>query len=321
MNKLEKLRQMTTIVADTSDIDSIKEYQPTDATTNPSLLFKAARQPQYNELVSSAVRSAKSNSTGLNDQTRQALKQLAVNFGVEILNIIPGRVSTEVDARLSFDTEGTIRYANELIELYQATGVDPERILIKVASTWEGIRAATELERQGIHCNLTLLFGMGQAVACADAGVTLISPFVGRIMDWYKEADGVDAYAAHEDPGVKSVTGIYNYYKKHGYNTIVMGASFRNIDEILELAGCDYLTISPKLMETLQQQEGDVEVKLDPEIARQTGADKITLDEISFRWQLNDDPMATEKLAEGIRGFTADTLKLEQYMTEVCENC
>jgi transaldolase len=321
MNKLEKLRQMTTIVADTSDIDSIKEYQPTDATTNPSLLFKAARQPQYNELVSSAVSSAKSNSTGLNDQTRQALKQLAVNFGVEILNIIPGRVSTEVDARLSFDTEGTIRYANELIELYQATGVDPERILIKVASTWEGIRAATELERQGIHCNLTLLFGMGQAVACADAGVTLISPFVGRIMDWYKEADGVDAYAAHEDPGVKSVTGIYNYYKKHGYNTIVMGASFRNIDEILELAGCDYLTISPKLMETLQQQEGDVEVKLDPEIARQTGADKITLDEISFRWQLNDDPMATEKLAEGIRGFTADTLKLEQYMTEVCENC
>lgn len=321
MNKLEKLRQVTTIVADTGDIDSIKEYQPTDATTNPSLLFLAAQQPQYHELVSSAVRSGKSISADLGDQTRQALKQLAVNFGVEILNIIPGRVSTEVDARLSFDAEGTIRYANELIELYQIAGVNPERILIKVASTWEGIRAATELERQGIHCNLTLLFSMVQAVASADAGVTLISPFVGRIMDWYKKAEGVDAYAAHEDPGVKSVTSIYNYYKKHGYNTIVMGASFRNIDEILELAGCDYLTIAPKLMETLQQQEGDVERKLDPEFARQTGFDRITLDERAFRWQLNDDAMATEKLAEGIRGFTADTLKLERYMKEVCENC
>ncbi len=321
MNKLEKLREMTTIVADTGDIDSIREYRPTDATTNPSLLLGAAQQPQYQELVSSAVRFGKSKSTDLAEQTGQALKKLAVNFGVEILDIVPGRVSTEVDARLSFDTQGTVRDANELIELYQAAGVDPARILIKIASTWEGIRAAEELERQGIHCNLTLLFSTAQAVACADAGVTLISPFVGRIMDWYKKAEGVDGYAAHEDPGVRSVTRIYNYYKRHDYGTIVMGASFRNTDEILELAGCDYLTIAPKLMASLQEDKGDVERKLDPETARTTGADKITLDEPSFRWQLNDDAMATEKLAEGIRNFTSDTLQLEQYMTEVCRNC
>lgn len=321
MNKLEKLREMTTIVADTGDIESIEAYRPTDATTNPSLLFKAAQQPQYHDLVSAAVRYGKSQSDDLGEQTRHALDKLAVSFGVEILNLVPGRVSTEVDARLSFDTEATIRHANALIELYQTAGVDPARILIKIASTWEGIRAAEALENQGIHCNLTLLFSMAQAAACADAGVTLISPFVGRILDWYKKADGVDGYPPHEDPGVKSVTRIYNYYKKHDYNTVVMGASFRNTDQILELAGCDYLTIAPKLMEELQQDGGEVPRKLSPENAKDAGEDKMDITQSTFRWLLNDDAMATEKLAEGIRSFTADTLKLQEHMTQVCRNC
>jgi len=321
MNRLEKLREMTTIVADTGDIESIEAYRPTDATTNPSLLLKAAQQPQYHDLVSAAVRYGKSRSDDLTEQTRDALDKLAVSFGVEILNLVPGRVSTEVDARLSFDTEGTIRHANNLIELYQSAGADPSRILIKIASTWEGIRAAEALERQGIHCNLTLLFGMAQAVACADAGVTLISPFVGRILDWYKKAEGVDGYPPHEDPGVRSVTRIYYYYKKHDYDTVVMGASFRNTDQILELAGCDYLTIAPKLMEALQQDDGPVLRKLSPEDANEAGADKMDMDQSTFRWLLNDDAMATEKLAEGIRSFAADTLKLQEHMMQICRNC
>lgn len=321
MNKLDQLRELTTIVADTGDVESIVEYKPTDATTNPSLLYKAAQQTQYQELVNSAAIYGKSVSKDRDEQIRNALKQLAVNFGVEILKIVPGRVSTEVDARLSFDTEGMVSRAKELIELYQSAGIDPSRILIKVASTWEGIKAAEVLEKQGIHCNLTLLFSFAQAIACADAGVTLISPFVGRIFDWYKKAQGVDHFAAHEDPGVLSVTKIYNYYKKHDYSTVVMGASFRNTDQILELAGCDYLTIAPKLMEELQNVEGKVVRKLDPQTAKTTELEKVELGEKEFRLLLNKDAMATEKLAEGIRGFTKDTLKLEKLMGEICSNC
>lgn len=321
MNKLEQLRKMTTIVADTGDVESIVEYKPTDATTNPSLLYKAAQQTQYQQLVRSAVAYGNSVSKNLDEQTKNALMRLAVNFGVEILKIVPGRVSTEVNPRLSFDTEGMVSRAKQLIELYQSEGIDPNRILIKVASTWEGIKAAELLEKQGIHCNLTLLFSFAQAAACADAGVTLISPFVGRILDWHKKSQGVEHIPAHEDPGVQSVTTIYNYYKKHDYNTVVMGASFRNTDEILELAGCDYLTIAPKLMEELQNTEGELVRKLDPQTAKAKGLEKVQLDEKEFRWLLNNDAMATEKLAEGIRGFTKDTLKLEKLMSEICSNC
>lgn len=312
MNKLEQLRQYTTVVADTGDFGSISIYKPTDATTNPSLLFKAAQIEQYKELVQSAIEYGREKGKALEDRIRLAMDRLAINFGVEILNIIPGRVSTELDARLSFDMKGSIRRAEELIELYQKAGVDRKRILIKVASTWEGIKAAAELEKRGIHCNLTLLFGFPQAVACAEAGVTLISPFVGRILDWYKKSEGVDGYPAPEDPGVKSVSRIYNYYKKHGYQTQVMGASFRNTEEILELAGCDLLTISPELMEELRKAEGEVVRRLDPQAAKKAGEDKIALDESRFRWMLNADAMATEKLAEGIRNFTKDTLRLEE---------
>ena len=312
MNKLEQLRQYTTVVADTGDFGSISIYKPTDATTNPSLLFKAAQIEQYKELVQSAIEYGREKGKALEDRIRLAMDRLAINFGVEILNIIPGRVSTELDARLSFDMEGSIRRAEELIELYQKAGVDRKRILIKVASTWEGIKAAAELEKREIHCNLTLLFGFPQAVACAEAGVTLISPFVGRILDWYKKSEGVDGYPAPEDPGVKSVSRIYNYYKKHGYQTQVMGASFRNTEEILELAGCDLLTISPELMEELRKAEGEVVRRLDPQAAKKAGEDKIALDESRFRWMMNADAMATEKLAEGIRNFTKDTLRLEE---------
>lgn len=311
---------MTTIVADTGDVESIVEYKPTDATTNPSLLYKAAQQTQYQHLVRSAAAYGNSVSKDLDEQTKNALMRLAVNFGVEILKIVPGRVSTEVNPRLSFDTEGMVSRAKQLIELYQSEGIDPNRILIKIASTWEGIKAAELLEKQGIHCNLTLLFSFAQAAACADAGVTLISPFVGRILDWHKKAQGVEHIPAQEDPGVQSVMTIYNYYKKHDYNTVVMGASFRNIDEILELAGCDYLTIAPKLMEELQSTEGELVRKLDPQTAKAKDLEKVRLDEKAFRWLLNDDAMATEKLAEGIRGFTKDTLKLEKLMGEICSN-
>ncbi len=321
MNKLDQLREMTVVVADTGDIDSIREYRPTDCTTNPSLLLSAAQQPQYEHLVQSAIEYGKSCGGNPERQTAATLKKLAVNFGTELLKIVPGRVSTEVDARLSFDRDATIHYAEELIQLYQDNDVGPERVLIKVASTWEGIQAAAELEKRGIHCNLTLLFHFAQAAACADAGVTLISPFVGRILDWYKKAEGVTGYAAPEDPGVQSVTEIYRYFKRHGYATQVMGASFRNKEEILELAGCDLLTIAPKLMEELRREQGTLERKLDPDSARATGRDRVQYDEIQFRWELNEDPMATEKLAEGIRRFNADSLQLLEFMHQACHDC
>ncbi|WP_222932242.1 transaldolase [Allochromatium humboldtianum] len=319
MNRLEALKSMTTVVADTGDFQAIIDYRPQDATTNPSLLYKAAQMPAYRELVEDAVLHGTRHGGGDSQaQARLTMDKLAVNFGTEILKVVPGRVSTEIDARLSFDTEGTVRRAEALVELYDQAGIDArERVLFKIASTWEGIRAAERLERQGIHCNLTLLFGFAQAVACADAGVTLISPFVGRILDWYKKAENVAGYPADEDPGVRSVTRIYNYYKRHDYPTVVMGASFRNLDEILELAGCDYLTISPALLGELASTEGEVPRRLDPDRARALDIPRVGYDEIGFRWELNEDAMATEKLAEGIRLFTADTLKLERFAREI----
>lgn len=322
MSKLDQLKTMTTVVADTGDFGSIAEYKPQDTTTNPSLLYKAAQLPQYRHLVEDAVAFGQTRGGSTLEQARWTMDKLAVNFGAEILQIVPGRVSTEIDARLSFDTEGTIARCEGLIELYQDIGVDPrERVLFKIASTWEGIRAAEALQRRGIHCNLTLLFSFAQAIACADAGVTLISPFVGRILDWYKHAENVSGYPADEDPGVKSVTEIFNYYKRHGYGTIVMGASFRNVDEILELAGCDYLTIAPQLLAELAESDGDVPRKLDPAAAAAMDIPEQHFDERAFRWGLNEDAMATEKLAEGIRLFAADTRKLETFAHDICRNC
>ena len=317
MNKLEQLRSMTTVVADTGDIESIQQYRPSDATTNPSLLYKAAQMPQYQPLVRSAIEYAQAKGGSEEQRRLLTLDKIAVNFGKEILDIVPGRVSTEVDARLSFDTAATIARAEQLIALYREAGVDSARILIKIASTWEGIRAAEVLEKKGIHCNLTLMFSLAQAVGAAEAGATLISPFVGRIMDWYKKAEGVEGYAAADDPGVKSVATIYQYLKKFGYDTVVMGASFRNIDEIMELAGCDLLTIAPALMEQLRNSEGELPRKLSPEMAREADIERFELNEARFRWLMNEDAMATEKLAEGIRGFAADTLKLEQLVTDI----
>jgi len=314
MNKLEQLRQMTTVVADTGDIDSIKQHKPTDATTNPSLLLKAAQQQQYQRLVKSAIKYGSSKSKSPEQQTEDILDRIAVNFGVEILKIVPGRVSTEVDARLSFNTEASVHRARKLIALYKDAGIKKERVLIKIASTWEGIKAAEQLEQEDIHCNLTLLFSIAQAVACAEAGITLISPFVGRILDWYKKAEGVSGYLAYEDPGVLSVAAIYDYFKKFGYKTVVMGASFRNHEEILELAGCDLLTISPALMEELRNQDGEVIQKLNAEDAKKMDIEKLESDEPQFRWLMNEDTMATEKLSEGIRNFTLDTLKLIHYV-------
>ncbi len=318
MNKLEQLKKMTTVVADTGDIDAIGIYTPTDATTNPSLLLKAAQMPSYEHLLQDAIDYAMARSEQMETRAPDMMDKLAVNFGAEILNIIPGRVSTEVDARLSFDAEATVTRAESLMKLYEKAGVDASRVLIKVASTWEGIQAAGMLEQRGIHCNLTLMFSLAQAVAAAEAGVTLISPFVGRIMDWYKQSEGVDGYAAADDPGVLSVTQIYNYYKHHGYSTVVMGASFRNVGEILELAGCDLLTISPGLMEELRGMEGDVARRLDPEQARGMEIEKLPMHESAFRWMMNEDPMATEKLAEGIRNFARDALKLEAFACSQC---
>jgi len=317
MNKLSRLRELTTVVADTGDIESIRKYAPVDATTNPSLLFKAAQDDKYRALVDDAIRFGLDASVATDRQLELTLDRLAMNFGVEILGIIPGRVSTEVDARLSFDTDATIARAEQLIGMYEASGIGRERVLIKIASTWEGIAAAGQLERRGIHCNLTLLFSFAQAVACADAGVTLISPFVGRIFDWYKKHDGVDGYEPAADPGVMSVTRIYNYYKRNGIDTVVMGASFRNTGEILELAGCDLLTISPDLMAELEQDGGELPRKLSPETARERGEAEVEMDERRFRWELNEDAMATEKLAEGIRNFTRDTEKLEALVREL----
>lgn len=320
MSELEQLKQFTTIVADTGDIDAIKAYTPTDATTNPSLLLKAAQHPEYKELLRSAVAYGKAHSKDPEAQLHQTMNKLAVNFGVEILKIVPGRVSTEVDARFSFNTQRTITQARELIQLYDEVGVKPERILIKIASTWEGIQAARELEREGIHCNLTLLFSINQAIVCADAGVTLISPFVGRIFDWYKAKEQVASYPPQDDPGVKSVTHIYNYYKKFDYDTVVMGASFRNKEQILELAGCDYLTISPELMHELQGTNGAVNRKLNLDSAKSSGFTRQDLKQDEFRWRLNEDAMATEKLAEGIRNFNKDALKLEEYLQSTFQN-
>jgi transaldolase len=321
MTKLENLKTMTIVVADTSEFSTIAEYRPQDATTNPSLLLKAAKLPQYRELVEDAVAFGVAKSGDSAERARWTMDKLAVNFGAEILKIVPGRVSTEVDARLSFDTAATLRRAETLMSLYDEIGVGPERVLLKIASTWEGIRAAEHLERQGIHCNLTLMFGFPQAVACAEAGVTLISPFVGRILDWHMKAENLAGYPADEDPGVRSVTRIYNYFKRHGYDTVVMGASFRNMEEILALAGCDYLTIAPTLLAELAATDGDVPRRLAPETARTMEIGQVSFDEPAFRWSVNEDPMATEKLAEGIRLFAADTVELEGFAHELCRNC
>ena len=310
MSLLDSLKQFTTVVADTGDIESMRQFTPQDATTNPSLLLKAAQQPQYRPLVESAL--AEADRAGGARRTEAFMDRLAVNFGTEILKIVPGRVSTEVDARLSFDRDATIAKARELIGLYEKAGIARERILIKVGSTWEGIRAAAELEQEGIHCNLTLLFSFAQAVACAEAGVTLISPFVGRIYDYYRKERGADIPAA-EDPGVQSVTRIYNYYKKFGYKTQVMGASFRKVDQIVDLAGCDLLTISPDLLDALQKADGRITPKLTPDAARASAEEKISLDEKAYRWLHNQDAMAVEKLSDGIRRFNDDGRKREQW--------
>lgn len=311
-NQLAALREMTTVVADTGDIEAIKKYQPVDATTNPSLLLKASEMPQYKSLIDASVAWAKDQSDDATQQIEDAGDMLAVSIGKEIVDIVPGRISTEVDARLSFDTQGSIAKAKKLIGLYEQAGVSKERVLIKLASTWEGIRAAEQLEQEGINCNLTLLFSFAQARACAEAGVFLISPFVGRILDWYKASTGKDSYPSAEDPGVVSVTNIYQYYKEHGYKTVVMGASFRNTGEIIELAGCDRLTISPNLLEELSQTSGGLETKL-----VDTGATKAPgakMSESEFRWEHNQDAMATEKLGEGIRNFAKDQDKLESML-------
>ncbi|GMH51023.1 hypothetical protein TrRE_jg8818 [Triparma retinervis] len=316
-NEFEGLSKLTTIVADTGDIEAIKKYEPTDATTNPSLIYKAAIMPEYASLVDDAVAYAKKKlPKGSNsEQLSLAMDKLCVGIGSEITKIVPGYVSTEVDARLSFDTLATVEKARSLISLYKEAGIPKSRILIKIASTWEGIKAAEILEKEGITCNLTLLFSMCQAVACAEAKATLISPFVGRIMDWWKKKDGVDGYSPNEDPGVLSVTNIYNYYKKFGHKTIVMGASFRNKGEILELAGCDRLTIAPSLLEQLSSSTGAVTAKLDSTKSSDLYAGgEIAMDERAFRWMLNEDAMATEKLAEGIRNFAKDIVKLEDVL-------
>ena len=312
MSLLDSLKRFTTVVADTGDIESMRQFKPQDATTNPSLLLKAAQQPDYRGLVDAALADADRAGVGAAGRAEAFMDRLAVNFGKEILKIVPGRVSTEVDARLSFDTDATIAKARELIGLYESAGISRERILIKAGSTWEGIRAASQLEQEGIHCNLTLLFSFAQAVACAEAGVTLISPFVGRIYDYYKKERGADI-PPPDDPGVQSVTRIYNYYKKHGYQTQVMGASFRKVEQIIDLAGCDLLTISPDLLDALQKADGEITPRLTPDAARASTEEKISLDEKSFRWLHNQDPMAVEKLSDGIRKFYVDARKLERW--------
>ncbi len=313
MTNLESLKQYTVIVADTGDIEAIARLRPQDATTNPSLLLKAAQMPAYKHLVDQAAELAQERGGSEQEMAEEFMDALFVAFGLEILKLVPGRVSTEVDAGLSFDTEGTILKARKLISLYAEKGISAERILIKVASTWEGIRAAERLEKEGIHCNLTLLFSFAQAVACAEAGVTLISPFVGRIYDWYKKQHPEKEIDPDEDPGVTSVTRIYNYYKKYDYKTVVMGASFRNTEQIVRLAGSDLLTISPDLLEKLAHTEGPLERRLDPQKAKSSSEPRLHLDEKTFRWMHNEDAMATEKLAEGIRNFYADARKLEQF--------
>ena len=311
--KLEQLRALTTVVADTGDIKDIKKYQPEDATTNPSLILKAAQIAEYAPLIDASIAYAKAQGDDKAQQVQDTCDMLAVSIGKEILNVVPGRISTEVDARLSYDTEGSVTKARQLIKMYNDAGISNDRILIKLASTWEGIRAAEILEKEGINCNLTLLFSFAQARACAEANVFLISPFVGRIMDWYKAKEGRD-FAPQEDPGVISVTNIYNYYKEHGYNTVVMGASFRNTGEILELAGCDRLTISPQLLQELEEAQGDVVEKL--KVTTDLKDRPAAMTHAEFLWEHNQDPMAVEKLAEGIRNFAIDQGKLEAMIAE-----
>lgn len=314
MNKLDALKDMTVVVADTGDIEAIRQHQPADATTNPSLILKAAQLDAYQPLIADAISWAKqcNNSESL---VGNACDKLAVAIGCEILQIIPGLISTEVDARLSFDREATIAKARKLIQMYHDAGIDKDRVLIKIAATWEGIQAAKALESEGIHCNLTLLFNFSQAVACAEADVTLISPFVGRILDWYKANQPNEDYSGPRDPGVQSVTQIYNYYKQHGYNTVVMGASFRNTGEIEQLAGCDKLTISPDLLSQLQLDTSTLSRKLSAENA-DTNIEKLSLSEADFRWAMNQDVMAAEKLADGIRRFAADQQTLEDMIQQ-----
>jgi transaldolase len=316
LSQLEQLKKFTKVVADTGDFATLKEFSPQDATTNPSLIFKAAQMPAYKELLQEAI--AENRKSGLTGEAllSRIMDTLLVLFGIEILKIVPGRVSTETDADLSFDTAALIDKAHKFIALYKENGIPKERILIKIASTWEGIRAAESLQKEGINCNMTLLFSMAQAIACAEAKAKLISPFVGRILDWYKKSTGKD-YSPAEDPGVLSVKEIYAYYKKFGYETEVMGASFRNKGEILELAGCDALTISPQLLGELKNSAEPVERKLSPQMARESKIERISLDEKKFRWLMNENAMATEKLAEGIRLFNADAVKLEQYLAKL----
>lgn len=312
-NLLQQLGAMTTIVADTGDIEAIRHHCPQDATTNPSLLLKAAKLPEYVPLMNEAIAWGRMQSDIRTQQASDAMDKLAVNVGVEVLKYVPGRISTEVDARLSFNTVYTVNKARKLIRLYNEAGISNQRVLIKIAATWEGIRAAEILELEGIHCNLTLMFGFAQARACAEANVTLISPFVGRILDWHKAKSGKD-YSSESDPGVQSVRNIYVYYKTFGYKTIVMGASFRNMGEIVQLAGCDRLTIAPVLLKELEATEGLLERKLADGGARDVRPEPLT--ETEFRWQMNEDAMATEKLSEGIRGFAADQIKLENILVE-----
>ncbi|MEM6471402.1 MAG: transaldolase [Planctomycetota bacterium] len=309
-NQLDQLKQFTKVVADTGDFESMRAFEPQDATTNPSLILAASKQPEYGYLIEKAISESPNADLSDSAQLGEVINRVLILFGQEILKIVPGRVSTEVDARLSFDTQGTIDLARRLISLYEAEGTNRDRVLIKIASTWEGIRAAEVLEKEGIHCNLTLLFSLAQAIACAEADVQLISPFVGRIYDWFKKSTGHE-YQGADDPGVQSVQSIYQYYKRFGYKTEVMGASFRNTGQIIELAGCDLLTISPSLLAELQESEGTIERKLDATAAAHSDIEKIELDEKSFRFQLNEDAMATEKTAEGIRKFAADMVKLE----------
>ena len=315
LNQLDQLKKLTTVVADTGDFAALKQYAPQDATTNPSLIFKAAQMPEYKWLVEKAITDSRKLNVSRDALPGEIVDRLLVLFGLEILKIVPGRVSTETDACLSFDTEALLHKALKFIRLYKQNGILRERVLIKIASTWEGIRAAQFLQKEEINCNLTLLFSLPQAVACANAKAKLISPFVGRILDWHKKSAGKD-FAPAEDPGVKSVQAIYAYYKKFGHKTEVMGASFRNAGEILELAGCDLLTISPQLLGELKSSTAPVTRKLSPDLAAKSDIQKLDLDEKKFRWQVNEDAMATEKTAEGIRLFNADAMKLEKYIAE-----
>lgn len=314
MNLLEQLKQYTQVVADSGDFESYVQFKPIDGTTNPSLIYAAAQKPEYAHIVDAAVAYGCKQGNTFETRLAESMDMLAVNFGLEILKIVPRRVSTEVDARLSFDLEGSLEKARKIISLYESNGISREKVLIKLASTWEGIKAAEQLEKEGIRNNLTLLFSKAQAIACAEAKVQLISPFVGRIYDWYKKERGVDSIPPAEDPGVLSVKYIYNYYKKFGYKTEVMGASFRNIGEIIELAGCDLLTISPNLLAELENNQGQLTRKLDPEISKNEDIQQIHLDEKAFRWMHNEEAMAVEKLSDGIRKFTEDLVKLEKFI-------